>query len=272
MIQRYKLGKKPAVITPVTEQMMSLMSSVLDPLGPAPTETNNYAAKVTVPWPMYDNDKYGCCVVADTGHEKMLRSANIGPIIVPTLADVLTLYTTVSTLYPSKDKNGNPLPPFDPNAPLVKGNNPTDHGLAELNMVDYMRDVGWLGSQAAAVANINPRSWNHIVWCVQYFGCCRIGIGIPDYAEDQFDAGVPWNYEPSLNNLKPGGHDIPVVDVRGGMLWVISWGKKIPMTPSAARHWIDEAHAEVYPEWVAAQGVPGLDLDGLLTKMAEVGA
>jgi len=260
---QHKLGRLPARHTRRTMRSALAMARALDPLGPAPPVSNDYVAAVTAAWGMLGNDRLGDCVPADTGHALMLRTANVSTIVVPTEANVVALYSAVTG--------------FDPNAaPDASGENPTDQGTDEVTMCQYMMSTGWLGHRSAGTGAVDPANLDHVRWCVQLFGSCRLGVTLPQSASDQFDAGQPWDV--AGNATIVGGHDVPIVKYDSSYFYVVTWGSLVPMTPAFLARYVandqGEAHAELYPDWIRSQGLApaGLDLATLEADLRAIAA
>lgn len=182
----------------------------------------------------------------------MLRTANTSGIIVPTDDQVVAFYSATSGYVP--------------------GNDATDNGADEAIVCQRLVSTGFLGHKADAVGRVDPQNFSHISWCIQLNGCCRVGLNLPGYAEDQFDAGQPWDVSAG-GDQSTEGHDVPLVDYRGGLFYCVSWGKKVPVTPGFLYKYCEEAWAELFFDWIAAQGAApsGLDLGALAAKMKELG-
>lgn len=256
-----KFGRRPAVHTARTMRSALAMARALDPLGPAPAATRNYIAAVTVPWGMMLNDQLGDCVCADTGHMLMLRTANTGSIIVPADAEIETLYEAVGQ--------------YDPSQTQPDGSNPTDQGCDETAMCDYLETTGFLGHKADAVGSIDPRNLDHVVWCIELFGGCRLGLNIPAWAMDAFSAGNPWGAPPAgADTTIVGGHDVPLVDSRSGTFTCVTWAQEQIITPAFLALYCEEAHSELFFDWVQQQGIApsGFDLTALAGDLAALGA
>jgi hypothetical protein len=233
---------------------MFTMMAALDPLGSPPSVCNDYVSAVKIPWGMYGNDSLGDCVPADTAHALMLRTANVGSIIVPQLSDVIKLYENVGG--------------YDPNFPF------TDQGCEETAMTAYMASTGFLGHKADAVCTIDDQNYDHLRWAIQLFGTCRIGLNLPGFAEDQFDANVPWDIS-ATGDQKTNGHDVPLVKYLDADTFLcVTWGRLQPIKLPFLEKYCEEAHAELYGDWIQAQGSspPGLDLNTLASKLQELQA
>ena len=253
MAGRYCYGRRPAVHTLRTMRSAIALAAALDPLGPAPAECRDYLSAMKGAGPqMYDNNILGTCVCADTANTLILRTANAAAAtVVPTVDNVISLYSAVGGYVP-----GNPA---------------TDNGCVEVDMLQYLAKTGFLGHKADAFGSIDPANQDHIKWSTLLFGSCRLGLNLPGYAEDQFERGQPWDVS-TVGNQSIGGHDVPVVDFRGGLFYVFTWGRVQLMTPAALVAWSEEAHSTLFFDWVREQGQSpsGLDLNTLAQKMQSV--
>jgi hypothetical protein len=183
---------------------------------------------------MLGNDAVGDCTCADTAHALMLRTANASTIVVPTDQDVLALYSDISG--------------YDPADPS------SDVGCNESAVAAHLEVFGFLGHKLDATAMIDPGNLNHVKWVVQLFGACRIGLNMPAYASAQFGSGAPWDVDLSLDQTIDGGHDVPIVKYDEGMFYVVTWGQLQAMTPAFFTKYCDEAHAEIFLDWIRVVG------------------
>jgi hypothetical protein len=183
----------------------------------------------------------------------MLRTANTGTIVIPQDSDIVALYEAVGGYNPA-----------DPS---------TDQGCDETAMCQYLETTGFLDHKADAIGTVEPSNLDHIKWCVQLFGACRLGWSVPNYAMEQFDAGLPFDLDPSGDQTIEGGHDTPIVKYDGEYFYVVTWNKLQPMTPAFFSKYCDEAHSELFFDWIQSQGAApsGLDLNTLASDLAEIG-
>jgi hypothetical protein len=244
----FAYGRLAPTPTPRRAASVFAFAAALDPLGAPPSESNDYRSAVKVPWGVYQNDVLGCCVPADTAHAIMLRTANASRIVVPSVADVLGLYEIVGGYVPGRPD--------------------TDRGCEESVMCDYMMNPGFLGHRAEAVGNVDHLNHDHLRWCVQLFGTCRLGLNLPKYAEDQFELGHPWDVSDN-GDQSTSGHDVPLVWYGGGVFKCVTWGQTQVLTPAFVAKYCEESHAELFPDWIRSQGEapPGLDLVTLSSRL-----
>jgi len=246
---RFAYGRREPVATPRKAASLLAFAAALDPLGSPPSESNDYLSAVTVPWNVYQNDVLADCVPADTAHALMLRTANAaGTVVVPSQGDVLALYEAVGG--------------------YVWGDPATDQGCVESVMCDFMVSQGFLGHRADAVGSVDFTNQDHLRWCVQLFGTCRLGLNLPKYAEDLFELGHPWDVSDN-GDQSTSGHDVPLVWYGGGVFKCVTWGQTQVLTPAFVAKFCVEGHAELYPDWIRAQGEapPGLDLATLTSRL-----
>jgi hypothetical protein len=174
----------------------------------------------------------------------MLRSAASGKLITPTKADALSLYTSIAG--------------FDPNKPE------TDIGTSEEAAILYLMTYGFMGSKIIGRANIDPTNQQNIRWSNELFGSCRFGINLPRSAEDQFDAGLPFDVVANDGGIA-GRHDVPLLHADENLYYVGTWAKVHPMTPAFARKYLEEAHAELWDDWPTT--VSGFDRTALISDL-----
>lgn len=261
MTMKRKLGRKPARFTRAALVRSHRIARHLAALGPAPAVSPDWVSPVMRQsaggWQMDGNDNYGDCVFADCAHQEMLRTANVGKIWVPTVDQVLALYSQCTG--------------FDPNDPS------TDNGADELTVIEYLTCNGWLGRRLDGHANLDPTQAEQMKWAVCLFGASRLGVNLPQSAMDQFNKGKIWDYEG--DNAPIGGHDVPLVKYDTQYFYVVTWGRLQAVTPGwmAASYpdgtpYVEEAHAELALDWVNAKGTAPskLDLKQLATDLQTV--
>jgi hypothetical protein len=181
----------------------------------------------------------------------MLRTANQGPMIVPTEAEVLALYSAETGFNPN-----------DPN---------TDQGTDETSDCEFMVSTGLLGHKADATAFLDPHNENYLKWAIQLFGGCKFGVNFPQSAMDQFNSGQPWTVIPNDGGII-GGHDVLGVKYDSGFFYVVTWGKLQPVAPAWIDQYADEAHVLLFPDWISANGAApsGFNLKTLLQDLKSI--
>jgi hypothetical protein len=187
----------------------------------------------------------------------MLRTANTGTWLKPTDQDALLVYAD-SAGY----KFGDPS---------------TDRGAVENDVCNYMVSTGIRGHKAAgttpiAMGVIDDAALDRIRWTIQLYGSCRIGVNLPTNAEDQFDAGVPWDVVG--NETIDDGHDVPLVSYAPNRFACVTWGRLQPITPAWLKKFGEEAHLEYWPDFLMASGLTpdGYDAARLEAVMKELAA
>lgn len=259
----FKLGRTAPLFTAAHMRAAHRVTASLSALGPPPPASADFVSAVTdlvgADWKMLGNDSVGDCVCADAGHALMLRSANVGQWRMPSTDEVLALYSAITG--------------YDPTQTDAAGNNPTDQGTDESVACAYMISTGFLGHKSVGTAPVaagivDDAALNRMKWTVQLFGTARLGVNLPDNAEAQFDANVPWAVSGTPSIV--GGHDVCVVKYDPQFAYVITWGKMQPVTYDWLKKYCEEIHCEVYPDFLMSSGLTpaGFDQTALITDLA----
>jgi hypothetical protein len=251
----FKRGRRPAVHTQCTMRSAIALFKALATLGPAPAVSADYITAVTrqAPngWGMYLNDQLGDCVCADSCHTLMLRTANAGTIVIPTDQDALSLYEAVGG--------------------YVQGQPSTDTGCDETSMCQYLESTGLCGQKSVGTGMLDPTNLDHLKWTVQIFGACRLGIIVDGDMEQLFASKQPWEQPAAANDPSAGGHDVPIVGYDAEYAYVVTWGGIQPVAWSLVANsaFLDEAHCEVWPDFIGATGTTpgGFDLATLMDDL-----
>ena len=196
-----------------------------------------------VGWPMYLNDRYGICTFAEIGHHIELVTGNaFGTAVEVTDQDVLAGYEAVGGFVPG-----------DPS---------TDNGCRIADVMDYWLKTGVGGHRILAHASINPANTTLVKQVIALFGGVSVGLNVPQSAEDQFNAGRPWDYVKGSRSL--GGHCVLMGAYTAAGWRVITWGAEQQMTQAFYGHEVDEIRLPVTTEWFKDGKSPaGIDMAAL---------
>jgi hypothetical protein len=235
-----KYGRKPAH-DPATHPRLRLGPALRwDTMPVIPATIDELSA---VPdWPMYLNDQIGDCTIAAAGHmlEAWARYGH-GQAVKVTDADVLKAYEAVSGYVP--------------------GNPSTDQGAVMQDVLDYWRKTGIGGHRILAFAEVDVHNPSQVAAALYLFGHVYVGLSVPASAEDQFNAGQPWDVVSDDGGIL-GGH---AVDLGARPLEVVTWGSRQAMTEAFWDRYVEEAWVVADQDWITATGgsPPGLDVAAL---------
>lgn len=198
-------------------------------------------------WPMYANDKYGCCVWSCIGHQiQALTTYGQGNTIVVHEAALLNAYSAVTG--------------FDPNKPN------TDQGTVVQDALNYWRKIGIEGHQILAFAQVDHTRRAEVEAAINVFGNVHVGVNFPQSAMDQFDAGKDWELVARDGGII-GGHAVPVgsYDETTGFDGTVSWARQLRMSQAFWNAYVEEAWIVITKDWLNANGLSpeGVDLYGL---------
>ncbi|OUJ12309.1 hypothetical protein [Acetobacter sp. DsW_063] len=246
MITR-KLGKLPARHDLRTFRMVEPLAAAL----PVPPLSANWATDVS--WPMWANDRYGCCT--QVGVASAIRTwtgAAQAPVLLSE-SQVLENYGAESG--------------FNPDIPS------TDRGAVEVDVLERWRVEGYARpgqtrDYLTAYGIVNPQDVAAAQRSIAFLGGLYIGLSLPEWA-CVVGCG-DWDYTPDRNNAIAGGHCVWLHGYDADWFYLNTWGEQKRMSHAFMRQFCDEAYGLVSRQnWVCVDGVSpnGEALDALVNEM-----
>ncbi len=165
------------------------------------------------PWQMLGNDSYGDCAWAGGAHQVMLFNAIAGRQVAFSTDGVLGDYASTG---------------------FVPATGANDNGTDLEQLAAYWQNTGLvdaIGERHKIIGSLffDPSDSYQLTVANYYFITAGVGINLYEDADDDFDSGRPWTYEPGGSNY--GLHYAPIVGRKGG-LWIHStWGGLQPSEP-----------------------------------------
>lgn len=248
-----KLGKLAPRHDPRTLQFDNYRGAAL----PAPPMVADWASKMTKPWGMMRNDRAGCCTCSAAGH--MIQAWTVNASALTTISDdaVIAAYSAVSGYDPRTGAN--------------------DRGAVMLDVLNYWRKTGIGGRKIAAYVKVNAKNHLQVMEAAYLFGGVYVGVALPLTAQDQINAGKPWDVPAggAKGRGAPGswgGHAISEVIYSAAGLEVVTWGKRQPMTWAFWDAYVDETYGVLSADWIGAAGQApnGFDLAALTADLAAI--
>jgi len=223
-----KLGKLPAK----RDRRNLKLAKFLKPLPEIPSAYDvDFSLPVLPSLPMFANDEWGDCVIADRAHHTLrAEAAEQEKLITITDAEVLEEYW----------REGG-------------GDNSTrpDNGLVVLDSLKAWRSPGWtVGGQhydIFAFAEVQRRRQHEVQAAIYLLGGLCTGFALPLTAQKQFDKGQCW-YVVKGQGSGPGswgGHCMYLCGYSHIGPTAITWGKKQLMSWEFFYKYCDEAYAVV---------------------------
>jgi hypothetical protein len=203
---------------------------------------------------MFGNDVIGDCTIVGAANHLILTTCHTGTVVIPTLAEVIAMYSAVTGYVP--------------------GNASTDNGAAMTDVRAYLHTTGLHGHKILAWAQIDHTNLTHRRLGVDLFGATYVGVQLPASAQDQFANGQPWEVIPG--SAIDGGHAIlhPGYGARGDDY--VSWAKWDQKASAAwSAKYVDEEYVIITNDWLSrvTQKTPGgLDIGTLLRDLQAVRA
>jgi len=211
-------------------------------------------------WPMYRNDKWGCCTCVTAAHMTQLHSiiARRTPTV-PTDADVLAFYQRVTELEGGR---------FDP----ISGAN--DNGAIELDLLNQWRRYPIGGQKIFAFAAVEPDDEDLVRAGIYVFGGLYIGIALPLSARRQLAAKQPWEVVADPATSIPGswgGHAVCVLAYDPEGLTIATWGTTQRMTWGFWHRYVDESYVAAPMQWKTRGAHPAFNWNELMGNLDALG-
>lgn len=222
--------------------------------APPPPPSADWYSHVRA-WGVLGNQDWGDCVFAGNGHIIEQQTAlGEGTEITITDAQALAEYSRVTGFNPAAG------PP---------GSNPTDQGALIQDGLADLRKNGLAGQKIAAFARVNEADETELKTALAELGAVSLGVNLPQSAMDQFDAGQPWTVIPDDGGIL-GGHCIIAAGYDQQHVYIVSWGRVVPVAWDWLRAYCEEAWAVVSAMWAGRGGKDpeGVDLRGLGAQFA----
>jgi len=223
--QKFKLGRIQPSTRRLGLSMKDLLSANVLPQITLPTSTN-YGAKATQSLNnIYLNGSLSDCVVACGFHCDGVTSGNNGSEVLYTDAQVIQNYSAIGG--------------YNPNAPLVSGENESDNGCSEEVAISYWEANGFpSGRWLKRAITLDPNNIEEIRTALYLFENICFNINLPDAWIDPFPSGnnFVWgkNGEPDQMN----GHSFLGYDIlANGNLAIDTWGILGEITPEAISYY-----------------------------------
>lgn len=242
-----KLGRLPS---PPAKRARTLgLSDYLE--APAP-EIVDLTAGITT-WPMFLNQRFGCCTVSAAAHMLEIFGQEVdGEPRLLADEDVLALYN------------------------LVNGG--VDGGANMLDVLSAWRKVGLAGDRIYAYVDVRVGDHRLIEAATWYFSGTYIGANLPLTAQVQTGQS-PWSVVQgaAAGQAAPGswgGHAINVVGYDPGGLTVVTWGALQRMTWEFWDAYVDETYCVIPSDYDRLLGkalANGFNLEQLQTDLAKFG-
>ena len=243
---KFKLGRKAVKRDSRTLRLGRYMLPALA----APPASADWTTGISQ-WGMMLNDQLGCCTIAGVGHAIQVMTAAIGKEV--TLPDA-----TIQAYYESWDG-------YDPNDPS------TDQGGIEADVLKNWKKKGFGGHGLTAFADVSVSDLTEIEQAINLFGGVYIGTTVTDQVmATSDDPSKPWDV--TAGDKIDGGHAVFVPKYDADYFYLISWGQIYKMTRAYWAKYVDEAHALLSPDFIAASGLDpqGFNLAQLEADLAAI--
>ena len=189
---KYKLGLKPVTRQPDV-RLRDYYTSDLPDVGSLKYPLGHADA---IQPQMFMNDEIGDCAIAGSIEEIRLANALQG--------------VTVNFTDQTAVENYHNITGYNPDDP--DSDQGTDvHELYEYRQTEGIVDADGNRHKIVAYAGLTPNDPDEmLVALAAGFDIGALGFQVPEYAQDQFEAGQPWHLLPGRHGIV-GGHYVPIV-------------------------------------------------------------
>lgn len=221
----YKMGRKQPANPRTGLTMKALLAANVLPQVTVPASTGYGTAANQSLRNIYMNDLLGDCVIAEGLHTDGVTSGNNGAIVVYSQDQIIEDYVAIGG--------------YDPNAPLVNGQNPTDNGCDENTAIDYWETNGFpTGRWLKKGVSVDPTNIVEVRTALYLFENLCFPINLPDAWINPFPSadGFIWDQEgpPDYDN----GHSFIGFDLLpNGNIAIDTWAMFGEITPDAIAYY-----------------------------------
>src|SRR6185437_12602416 len=207
-----KLGRRARVRRVGVPHLSSILAG--RELPPLPPSVNYSRAIASQPLGAMLNNQLGCCTCAAVYHSLQVWTANANPPMqTEPDSNVMMLYIEACG--------------YNPHAPLVNGENPTDQGGIEQDVLTYLLNRGAPVGQGGrhkidAFVEVDPRHLDDVKRTIADCGVAYIGFNVPSFLMNGLTApNSDWDVQPGTADIV-GGHAVYGIIDRD---WVERTGK-----------------------------------------------
>lgn len=236
---KYKLGRVAGYRHPRLPRMAAFLRTVY--LPQLQTAQNWYGSVAS--FGMLLNDQIGDCTIASAGH--MIQQESVyadTPALIMADPEALAGYEAVSGYQPGKPE--------------------TDVGAYEGDVGKHWLTTGFqCGGQLDKIvgfADLNPQNLDELKYSILLTGNALLGFRLPACAEEESEWDLP---KTKADGTIVGGHAVPAVGWDASCLYVVSWGKIIPVTWAFYKAYVDEAHTTLSHRWMNSSGTSPAGFD-----------
>jgi hypothetical protein len=231
------------------------LGPLLTGVVPAHPAAEDYLAALRGGWQMLDNDQYGTCVPVTWANIRRLVTTTLtAKGYYPGLDEVVALYKTQNPGFPAED-----------------------NGCDIQTMLEYLVATGGPdGVKAVAFASVDPRNAEEVKAAIAIFGCVWTGVNVLDVNMQEFDAGQPWDYDPSSpvdggHSVIVGGYGPPGSGALGGDERLITWAEETSFTDAFWSHQAEECWCVIWPEHLGSDSfLTGVNVAQLAADYLEI--
>jgi hypothetical protein len=243
-------SKMPVKLKPASTARRLRLSSYVNVSALAVPEAFDYAKNVKA-WPMFLNDRIGCCGIAGPAHQVQAwtMSDDDSPDFTPTDSQIEHEYGVYGG-YPKQDG-----------------------GVVLLDVLKGWQSRGMFGGRKIeAFVGVNPKDDKLTKAAIWLFGGLCIGLRMPAHWQSMEDWRAPTSStrDPNWAPDSWGGHCVEIVKYDAEWLYAVTWGAIKRISWNAYRTYCDESFAMVSTDFTGKNGVSSSNHVRLRSLLADV--
>jgi len=188
------------------------LSHYLKAAAPTPPSSVDFSSKAaSVLADIYGNDELGDCVIAGNYHVVAVETGNAGDLFHATKAQILGDYEAIGG--------------YNPNAPLVHGENPTDQGCDVSAALTYYVRHGYAnGTKLLGFVSTDAKNKAEVMSGIDLFENAVLGMCLPDAWVNPFPEGNGFVWDVAGDPVEENGHCVIAVGYDASGVLIDSWG------------------------------------------------
>jgi hypothetical protein len=210
--KQFKMGRTRPFKTPATQvTFRDLLKANVLPVVTVPKSTNYSTEAAKSLHNIYGNDVLGDCVIAGGYHVRGLSSFNSGQGVTFTNAQVIEDYSAIGG--------------YNPNAPLVNGQNPTDNGCDENTALAYWQNTGFPdGLKLLNSVSVDATNISEVRLAMYLFENLFFGVELPDAWVNPMPSGGGFTWTKEGPPDPSNGHCFVGCDLVPNGIKLSTWG------------------------------------------------
>jgi len=207
----FKLGRNRPTYPHFKPSLKDMLKAHVLPDVTVPSSTHYSGNAVASLHNIYGNDVLGDCCIAGGMHIRGVTSGNSGQLVTFSHSEVVEDYSAIGG--------------YNPNAPLVNGENPTDNGCDENTALNYWERTGFPdGVKLINSVVVDATNITEVRLAMYLFENVYFGVELPDAWVNPMPSGGGFRWDKAGQPDPENGHAFAGCDLVPAGLKISTWG------------------------------------------------